>query len=495
MRLAKVKSFFTPFRLVILLVFSFAAFVRIYRTGVILGFWYDQGRDALVIWDFLHKGKLFLVGPTTGIEGIFRGPWYYWLITPFYLLGRGNPVWPAVFLAISSILALYILYKLGKELEGKWTGILALFIGSFSYYVVTSSRWLSNPTPMLLVSVALIWSIFKFIRGAKWGLPLISFLCAMAVQFGSAAEIFYLPATLIVLYWKRKNLPSIKIIGFSVIIFFLAFVPQIIFDIRHRGVLLGAINKFLFEEKSFSLSFWQILQSRSYFYYKMLSSKFWINGEGLFAPFFVLCLYALVKNINKLWQNPNFRVLTLFTLAPFVGMLFFQGNRGNVYEYYFTGYYLIFILFFSYLLVVLAKSVLGKAVLFCFLAVFVFLNSKDVSKYLATNVNEPTAVFLGNQKMALDWIYKDVGQDPFNVDVYVPPVIPYAYDYLFNWLGSGKYDRVPDRELVGNLYTIYEVDIPHPERLDAWLNRQIKIGRVIKEERFGGIIVQRRMRF
>ena len=39
-----------------------ALIVRLYRLDELLGFWYDQGRDALVIWDFIHKGKLFLVG-------------------------------------------------------------------------------------------------------------------------------------------------------------------------------------------------------------------------------------------------------------------------------------------------------------------------------------------------------------------------------------------------------------------------------------------------
>src|SRR3989304_7653042 len=112
-----------------------ALIVRLYRLDSLLGFWYDQGRDALVIWDFIHNGKLFLVGPITGIEGIFRGPWYSWLITPFYFLGGGDPVWPAVFLVLTSVFALYILYKVGSEIGGKAVALLSVFIASFSYYL------------------------------------------------------------------------------------------------------------------------------------------------------------------------------------------------------------------------------------------------------------------------------------------------------------------------------------------------------------------------
>jgi hypothetical protein len=44
------------------------------------------------------------------------------------------------------------------------------------------------------------------------------------------------------------------------------------------------------------------------------------------------------------------------------------------------------------------------------------------------------------------------------------------------------------------LYTLYEVDNPHPERLDAWLERQKGIGKVEEQSVFGGITAQRRTR-
>jgi hypothetical protein len=44
------------------------------------------------------------------------------------------------------------------------------------------------------------------------------------------------------------------------------------------------------------------------------------------------------------------------------------------------------------------------------------------------------------------------------------------------------------------LYTLYEIDPDHSDRLQAWLDRQKGIGKVVKEQRFGGIIVQERER-
>ena len=142
--------------LVILLIAG--TFIRIYRANILLGFYYDQGRDAKIIWDFLHNGRVFLIGPTTGIEGIFRGPWYYWLISPFYLLGQGNPVWPAVFLALTTVIAALLAYVAGLIIHSRTAGVVAAILCLFSFHFMLSARWLSNPTPMFLISMLLVLS-------------------------------------------------------------------------------------------------------------------------------------------------------------------------------------------------------------------------------------------------------------------------------------------------------------------------------------------------
>jgi hypothetical protein len=49
-------------------------------------------------------------------------------------------------------------------------------------------------------------------------------------------------------------------------------------------------------------------------------------------------------------------------------------------------------------------------------------------------------------------------------------------------------------ERVDLLYTLYEADPPHPDRIGTWLERQEGIGVVEKEASFGGITVQERTR-
>src|SRR3989304_9915370 len=93
----------TPINILVFTLLFLAFLIRVYRIDSFLGFYFDQGRDAKVIWDFWHQGKFFLIGPTTGIEGVFRGPWYYWFIAPFYLLGKGNPEAASIWLSLTSV--------------------------------------------------------------------------------------------------------------------------------------------------------------------------------------------------------------------------------------------------------------------------------------------------------------------------------------------------------------------------------------------------------
>lgn len=472
-----------------------AAFVRVWRTDKVLGFWFDQGRDAQVIWDFTHNHRLFLIGPTTGIEGIFRGPWYYWLITPFYWAGQGNPVWPAVFLALTTVVALWVLFHLTYQISGKTAAFISIILGSFSFFFVVAARWLSNPTPMFLISMLLVYSLFLIIQGKRWAWVPTAFLLGMAMQFGSATEVFLFPAIAIFALWQRKKIPNLKTFLLSAFLLFVTFLPQILFDLKHEGILHQNIQKFLVGDGSFKLSFWNVVQIRKKFYLDVFFSKlFPVSGEYR-QPVFFVSLAGLILFSKKLFSNKYFSTVALLFVAPLLGMIFFQGNHGNVYDYYFTGYYFIFVLIFSCVAAYVANHWWGKILLAVFLTIFLRDNLPITKNYINDNLDGPTTIAFGSQKQALDWVYQDLGGcSKFNDDEYVPPVIPHAYKYLFTWYGGTVHKCAPVEEQVNLLYTLYEIDPPHPERLQAWLDRQKGIGKVEKSAQFGGITVERRSR-
>ncbi len=470
-------------------------YLRVYRIDIVLGFYFDQGRDALVIWDLWHKGELFLVGPTTGIAGIFRGPYYYFLIAPFYLLSGGNPVLPSVFLSLTTMVAVVFVYYLGTKALDRTTGLFAAIIASISFNLVIASRWLSNPTPMFLLSMVLVWGMLKVTEGKKWAWPVIAAASGLSLfNFGSAGEVYYFAALGIFFVWQWKNRPDKKNFILSIILFVLTFAPLVLFDLKHDGILRNNISKFLFTDKSFAFPTWRFVWDKLDFYYEVFTNKIF-NGRYFVEK---IIFYAVAASfffyLGKLFKNKVIKILLLLFVSVCAGLVFFQGNFGNIYDYYLTGYYLIFVLLFSLPLSMLFRTWPGKLFVLYFFYLFL-TNNADVLKYkLSDNCDGPNSICLVNQLKAVDWVYKDAKDRPFNVDVYVPPVIPYAYDYLFLWRGSSVYGKLPSGDLIDPLYTFYEVDPPNPDRLEAWLARQKGIGVVEETASFGGITVERRAR-
>lgn len=487
--------------LILVIVLVGGMFVRVYRIDKVLGFYFDQGRDALVIWDFLFGShKPYLIGPTTGIAGIFRGPYYYYLITPFYLLSRGSPILPSIFLSFTSMVAVVFVYYLGYKAVDRWAGLIAAIIASFSFYIVMAGRWLSNPTPMLLLSMLLVFGMLKVTEGKKWGWPLIALVSGLSLfNFGSAGEVFYFPAIFIFFLWQWKNRPNRKYFIWSVILFVLTFLPMVLFDLKHDGILRNNIDKFLFGERSFGAPTWKFVWDKFYFYYDVFTNKIFDGRYEFEKILFFVIAGGFFYQLHKLLKNNVVKILLLLLVSVCLGLIFFQGNFGNIYDYYLTGYYLIFILLFSFSLAYLWRSLVGKVFVIYFLYLFLNSNIGILQNRLSDNCDGVNSICLSNQIEAVDFVYRDAasfaGKDAkLNVDTYVPPVIPYAYDYLFLWRGTRFFGKTPELNQISLLYTFYEVDSPHPERLDAWLARQKGIGKVEETKVFGGITVERRTR-
>lgn len=501
----KRPAFYSYIGVVLLIAF----FLRTYRTSDLLGFYYDQGRDALKIWDLWHKGDLMFIGPVTGLAGIFLGPFYYYLITPFYLLGGGNPLYPAYFLAFLATIAIGVLFYLGTILHSKQTGFIAVIVASFSYYMILAARWLSNPTPILLTSVLLFLSLYRIANNASqnWWLA-VSFLVGLSMHFESASAVFYIPIVGLFFLWrvwnyflsqKKQKLPSMKIAIFSSLVFLSTLVPQIAFNFANDNLLFDNFQKVIVKNESFRAPNELVITKRLNFFFGALKSKLFPLSGGYANLFSIVSLLGLAYSFPKLKKNKSLTLFLIFLGVPLVGYVFFQGNYGNIYDYYLTGYYLPMILLFAIGIGELWQKKGGKIVVLVFFLIFLIENLTVAKNYFKNDLSGKNHISLGNEIKAVDWIYQDAAfLQEFNVDIYVPPVIPHAYDYLLLWRGNKLcgvdmcgYEQ---DERTAIVYTLIEVDPPHPERLTAWLEKYKSTTIVDRQVRFGGITVQRRIR-
>jgi hypothetical protein len=223
-----------------------------------------------------------------------------------------------------------------------------------------------------------------------------------------------------------------------------------------------------------------------------------MERKGLSPLFIIFSAVALFSEIRKRKKLLPVKLLLIFIIIPMIGYIFFQGNFGNIYDYYMTGYYFPMVLLFSLGLGIIWRNLLGKIIVICFVVFFIIINVSSIKNYLSAGVDGPHHITLGNELQAVNWIFDDSqGLKEFKVDVYVPPVIPHSYDYLFLWQGNNRCgDKLCGLVREGEvnvLYTLFEIDPPHPNRLDNWLSRFDGWTKVEQGKEFGGITVERRI--
>ncbi len=386
---------------------------------------------------------------------------------------------------------------LGAKIQDRTTGIFAAIIASFSFYIVMASRWLSNPTPMLLLSMLLVSSMLQITQNTKeksqkWWVAIALISGLSLFNFGSSGEFFYFPALIIFAIWQYKKWPNIKYFLLSVFAFVITFAPLVLFDLKHQHILLNNFfGTFGANGGSFKKVTSFIFSERNKTYYDIFTNKLFDARGTREIVVMTIVLISFLATLRKTFKQDGVKILLLLLISPIIGLYFYQGNYGVLYDYYMTGYYLIFILLFAIGLGQIWKfKVVGPLFVIYFFYLFLTANVPLVMARLSDRCNTLESICFVNQKQAIDWIYSDAKGQKFNVDVYVPPVIPYAYDYLLKW--KSNLNLVENQ--VSLLYTLYEVDSPHPERLNAWLARQKGIGKVQETFVSGGITVERRIR-
>ena len=486
----------------LLIIWLLALFVRFYRQDQLLGFYYDQGRDALMARDIIKGINHPAIGPTTGIQGLYLGPFWYYLITPGYFFSKGNPATAAYFISFIESLSIPLLYFLIKKYFHQSSALLAIIFWSFSNYLVRSSRWFSNPSPIPTFALLIIYFTLEVFQNHRYyKLFIISLLLGLSLQLEAASAIFFIPSLLLfslINYKTLKKTPP-KHYLYSVIAFFATLLPQLAFEIKNNfpvtktffAFLSGSVNTT--SGKSWGIPDLIFIQDRTKFYYQVFFTKLDTN----LTPFSLILLSIFILGIiNLLLQHRHklFVQLSLIWLfIPLLILFFFQGNYGTLYDYYLTGFFPAFTILFSLSIFASKKLYLNLILALLAFAIFTKGNYIYLRDYLIAGVDGPTHISLGNQSQALKYVCQNSPQD-YNLNVYVPPITPHTYNYLMDWYQDQEICHPPSHENQSRIFSLYEVDLNNPQNLDNWLKSQDTVGKIDSEINFGGIVVQQRVR-
>lgn len=466
----------------------------------------DQARDMLDIREIVISLHPTLIGPTTSINGVFLGPFYYYFnVLPFALSG-GDPAslvyWNILWYTLAAFAIFYAAYK--KNISfALITSILFLMTPAFFY----SSRyfWSANPMPYV-TTFYFLGLIFFILKRTKTNSFLIGLISGLAMQFEAAFGILFFPFLLTYSLFRKV---SFKIIFFSFAGFFITLLPQILFELRHNFIMtktfineISGQSQILGEKIGFVEAQISHLKSFAEFSTGILEIPYWLSW-GLI----ITAVLFLILRFKKLGSFEKEVFLTSILFVVFA-VIFYSWYLHPLKGWYLLGlrvpYIFILSLFFSEIFKI--KNLLLKAVvilLITFSFIFTFFVQ---SKFIPENINSRSGdkSTLRNEIESIDWVYEKAGGKGFKAYNYIPSVYDYPYQYLYWWYGTKKYgyqpevitylDNVPEyikqndkyftmRKPAGEnplIFLIYEKDESR-ERLAAWLGNFTKYCTVEKQ--------------
>lgn len=413
-----------------------------------LPFTTDQGRDMIDIRSIAVGHKPRLIGPTTSINGVHLGPfWYYFNLPPFMASG-GNPgsllVWQIIWYQLAGLL-LYLYLK-------KENSTLAFFASVFFLIMplgFNTSRYSWNANAMPIFTALFILALFALIRNQTSKKALITGLLAgLSLQVEAAFGVLFFPfAFFYLLRFTRKFKTHLWLfLGFLITL-----IPQGIFELRHQFSLTKV---FLVEFSGKSsmlgqrLNFGERLADRLSTITALVRDSSHLPESYLFPIFGITCFMAFVLIFKKNQTKFNQQFLLLNISFILFTLIFILAFPQPLKDWYLLGLSVPLVLLYSSSLASifsLGDRYLNLALVFLVVFSFYFTFLAQ-SEYLSVSQQMGSAnrSSLKNSLSDLDWVYYHADGRGFRTYSYLPSIYDYPYQYLYWWYGQKKYGYQPN---------------------------------------------------
>ena len=435
--------------LTLLFVFSLVISTFIKVTSVShnnFAFTIDQGRDLVDVRHMVSLVSPRLVGPTTSINGLLLGPFYYYFISVPFILFGGSPsaivYWQIAWFQ-AAVIFLWFVLRRKQFVLSNLTGIFLLL--SPTGFYTARYFWNANTMPIftIIFVAALIQALKK--QEIKW-LWFLGIVSGISLQIEAAFGILFLPISILVLIYYRF---SFKKLVHTTATFLLTLIPQLLFEVRHGFMMtktmiagLSGSSSVLGEKMIFSVR----ATNRVSLFYNAIRESNHIPFTSLtifFLVLFVCFIFLKNKDVKNSLSGILFAVSTFSLISYFIFYLIFSQEIKS-------WYVLSLPLFYSLLLGTFAsiawkQKIFGRVLVSGALILSFYHVMLAHSDYLLKIKKHPSTdpSNLANQLKAIDWTYKQSNGKDFKVYVYLPSIYDFTYQYLFWWYGIKIYGYVP----------------------------------------------------
>lgn len=233
----------------ILIILVVALALRLYHLSATMTFLEDEGRDLLIMHRMIDTLRPVLLGPQTSTGNMYLGPLYYYLVTPALFLAGMNPLGPVVFIALTGVLTVWLLYFFGNQWFSRWVGLTSALMYAILPLPVSFTRNSWNPNLAPLFALLIIWSLVQIIEKKSYTFKnffLLGIFSGALIQMHYMALLFLVGVGLSLIMYLRKSFPAllkgtvITFLGFA-----LSLLPFIAFEVRNDFVNTRAITRFV----------------------------------------------------------------------------------------------------------------------------------------------------------------------------------------------------------------------------------------------------------
>ena len=394
----------------------------------------DQENFAWTAVRLIYEKRPVLIGLKAGEFPVFIGPLMYYVYAFFLLIFKMDPMGLSYFHWLLSAVTLISIFWVTRKIFNKKTGLVALFLFTFSAFFTNYDQRVWLPGPLILVS---IW-VFYFLvslnnKNQVKNLLVLGLLLSLAFQLHLAA-LFFIPIIILGIFLKKIKL-NWRAVSFGSGAGLLGFLPVILFDLRHDflnlkgwGTLFATTNKHLDYGQRFLNLLRYNLESEVRIF-SLPINKITLTLSALF--FF----YWVIKSLTQKTKQQEIHLAWLWILVP---MLIFWPLNLHTPEYYFILSFPILAMLSAVLIIeTIKKNIFSKILGLIFLAAFLFFNLRMI---LFRDIGK--AIFLPFKKQAVDFIISQAEETDFSVHYETDYGYSYGYDYLFWW----RLGRVPCKD-------------------------------------------------
>lgn len=378
MNIKKLMDFIkkNKFNLTFVLIVMVGIYLRFYKIDTFRTFGWDQARDAWKVRDII-KGQLVLTGPRTGVGQFHLGPFWYYLLTPFYLLTGMNPEAANYLNILVNIFNFIAIFIITKKIYDKKTALFVSFIYATNRYLVEINRVPWNVSLVPGIALLIFYGLYEVVyeKKYKWIFG-ISFLAGLFFHLHFSAVFLPLIIILSLVLAKNKKRTLIYCL-LSLPLFLIWFMPSIAYDLLSKNNNLHLFNNFLKDYliKGFHFRFFLYRLNDAFIQFQAVLS---LPSVYKYSKFVIPTIFAFIVFFDKdKKQKILGYLIMLWFMVPAFGYSFYGGLTS---EYYMLMNSVLVIYILAYLqkriLRIKFKQILLLSIIFW--VGFTYFQSKDL---------------------------------------------------------------------------------------------------------------------